>query len=292
MEPERFEYLYEPGSPVGGKLIINAALTGNIHTKEHNPNLPITPDEIAADAKKCFDAGARIFHIHARDSDGTCLWKKEAFAEIFSKVRKRVPEAILCATTSGRIYKEFDQRSDVLNLENELKPEFASLTLGSLNFPKSTSVNTPDTIMRLAFHMKEKSIRPELEVFETGMVNYAVYLHRKGYLEQPMFFNFILGNLGSMPARMTDICHLAGSIPSGSCWGAGAAGRFQLLTNAAAVLMGGHVRVGLEDNIYMDYNKSEQATNEALVQRVVRIAKEVGRPIASPAEARKILGLE
>jgi 3-keto-5-aminohexanoate cleavage enzyme len=294
MEPERYEYLYELGSshlPVSKKLIINAALTGNVHTKEDNPALPITPDEVARDVKKCFDAGARVFHLHARESDGSCTWKKEAFEEIFSKVRKNVPQAILCATTSGRVYKNFEQRSEVLTLEGELKPDFASLTLGSLNFPKSASVNSPDTIAKLASFMKEKGIRPELEVFETGMINYAVYMKRKGYFDSPMFFNLILGNLGSMPARMADICHMVGSIPPGSCWGAGAAGRFQLPTNAAAVLMGGHVRVGLEDNIYLDYNKSEPATNESLVQRIARIAKEVGRPLASPREAREILGL-
>lgn len=294
MEDERYEYIYELGSsqlPMSRKLIINVALTGNVHTKADNPSLPVTPKEIARDAKKCFDAGARVFHIHARGDDGSSTWKKEAFEEIFSKVRSSVPEAIICATTSGRMYHEFEQRSDVLRIEGRLKPELASLTLGSLNFPKSASVNSPETICRLASSMRDRGIRPELEVFETGMINYAVYLRRKGYLLRPLFFNLILGNLGSMPARMADICHMVGSLPPGSAWGAGAAGRFQLPTNAAAILMGGNVRVGLEDNIYYDYGKSKLATNEMLVKRAVRIAEEVGRPLANPAEARKMLGL-
>lgn len=294
METERFNYIYGLGNsqlPVGEKLIINVALTGNVHMKEDNPNLPIEPDEIAGDVRKCFDAGARVFHIHARGSDGASSPNRELFSEIFSKVRKKTPEAIICATTSGRMYHEFEQRSEVLEIEGELKPEMASLTLGSLNFPKSASVNSPDTIVRLANKMKEKGIKPELEVFETGMINYAVYLARKGHLESPLFFNLILGNLGSMPARIPDIVHMAGSLPPGSLWGAGAAGRFQLTTNAAAVLMGGHVRVGLEDNIYYDYEKSQLATNESLVKRIVRIAGEIGRPVASADEARSILGL-
>jgi uncharacterized protein (DUF849 family) len=139
--------------------------------------------------------------------------------------------------------------------------------------------------------MNEKNIRPELEVFETGMINYAAYMMRKDYFSKPLYFNFILGNLGSMPARTQDICHMVNSVPPGSCWGAGAAGRFQLTTNVSAILMGGHVRTGLEDNIYYDYDKTQLATNEDLVKRLVRIANEVGRPIASPQETREILGL-
>jgi 3-keto-5-aminohexanoate cleavage enzyme len=122
MEPERFEYLYELGSseiPVRKKLIISVALTGNVHTKEHNTNIPITPDEIADDVQKCFEAGARVFHIHATEEDGNPCWKKETFEEIISKVKQNTPEAIICVTTSGRNYTKFEERSDVLNIEGE-----------------------------------------------------------------------------------------------------------------------------------------------------------------------------
>jgi uncharacterized protein (DUF849 family) len=241
--------------------------------------------------QKCFEQGARVFHIHASNDDGSPIWKKERFEEIISKIKKHTPEAIICATTSGRTYKGFEERSDVLNIEGELKPDFASLTLGSLNFPKSTSINSPEMIIKLAKKMKESGIHPELEVFETGMINYAAYMLRKELFSKPLYFNFILGNLGSMPARAQDICHMANSIPPGSIWGAGAAGRFQLITNAHSILMSGHVRTGLEDNVYYDYEKTRLATNEDLVKRLVRIASEVGRPIASPIEAREILGL-
>jgi uncharacterized protein (DUF849 family) len=277
--------------PLRQKLIINVALTGNFSMKSVNPHVPVSPDEIATDAKKCFEAGATFFHIHARELDQTPSCRSEIFQEILSKVRKKCPGAIVCATTSGRIFKTFEQRSAVLELEGECKPDFASLSLGSMNFPTEPSVNSPEMIEKLIKRMGERGIRPELEIFETGMVNYAVYLMRKGYLKNPAYFNLFFGLLGTMPARMVDICHQVNSLPAGCVWGAAGGGKFQLPVNSAAILLGGHIRVGLEDNLFFDYDKKVPATNEGLVKRVVRIAGEVGRPIASPADARKMLGL-
>ncbi|HSB47188.1 MAG TPA: 3-keto-5-aminohexanoate cleavage protein [Candidatus Bilamarchaeum sp.] len=273
------------------KLIINVALTGNFSSKSENPAVPYTPDEIADDVSKCFGAGARFFHIHARDEGGKPTCRKEAFGEILAKVRKKCPEAILCATTSGRIFKSFEERSGVLELEGEAKPDFASLSLGSMNFPTEPSVNSPEMIERLARKMAEKNILPELEVFETGMLNYGSYLMRKGKFSAPPYFNLFFGLLGTMPGRMIDICHQVHSVPPGAVWGAAGGGRFQLPVNTAAILMGGHVRVGLEDNLFYDAAKTAPATNEMLVQRVARLAGEIGRPIAGPDEARKMLGL-
>jgi uncharacterized protein (DUF849 family) len=273
------------------KLIINVALTGNFSDKKMNPNVPYSPDEIADDVSNCFAAGARFFHIHARDGNGKPSCKKEIFGEIISMVRKKCPEAIVCATTSGRIFKSFEERSGVLDLEGEEKPDFASLSLGSMNFPTEPSVNSPNMIENLVKKMLVRGIRPELEVFETGMINYAHYLAKKGHLKPPFYFNLFFGLLGTMPGRVIDICHQVHSIPPGSIWGAAGGGRFQLPVNTAAILMGGHVRVGLEDNLFYDSEKTVPATNEMLVKRVARLSGELGRPIASPQEAREMLGL-
>ncbi len=277
--------------PLRKKLIINAALTGNFSSKEQNPSVPCSPEEIVRDARLCHAAGATFFHIHAREGDGKPSYRKELFEEILSGIRRHCPEAILCATTSGRVHKAFEQRSVVLELEGDAKPDFASLSLGSMNFPTAASINPPETIEALARKMAGRGIRPELEIFETGMINYALYLSRKGYLGDVLYFNMFFGLLGTMPGRMTDIVHQVSSLPAGSVWGAAGGGRFQLPVNTAAILMGGHVRVGLEDNLYYDYDKTEPATNEGLVRRVARIAGELGRPIATPSEARKMLGL-
>lgn len=273
------------------KLIINVALTGNVPRKSDNPNVPISPEEIADDASKCFKEGATVFHVHPRDTDGSPSCRRELFEEIISKIRKRCPGAIVSATTSGRLFKTFEERSTPLHLEGELKPELASLTLGSLNFPTSESVNSPTMIQRLAEAMALKGIRPELEVFETGMVNYAAYLMKKNIIKNPPYFNLFFGILGTMPARMADLCHVVSSLPPGSTWGAAGGGRFQLPINAGAILMGGHVRVGIEDNLYYDAEKTVHATNVELVKRIVRIAKEFGRSIATPTDARRLLEL-
>ncbi len=289
------ESIYElPGTSelaLSRKLIINVALTGNFSSKSANPNVPCSPEEIAEDAAKCYAAGAAFFHLHAREGNGQPSCDPALFSEIISKVRRKCPDAILCATTSGRVFKTFEQRSAVLELEKDSKPDFASLTLGSMNFPTEPSINSPEMVERLSRRMAEKGIRPELEVFETGMINYAAYLLRKGFLPRPLYMNLFFGLLGTMPGRIIDIVHQVHSVPPGSVWGAAGGGRFQLPVNTAAIVMGGHVRVGLEDNLFYDYAKTVPATNEMLVKRVVRIAGELGRPIARPREARAMLGV-
>jgi len=272
------------------KLIINVALTGNFSMKSVNPNVPCSPEEIAQDVCRCFKAGATFFHIHGREEDGKPSCRRELYEEILAKIRKRCPEAMLGVTTSGRVFKTFEERSAVLDIDGELKPDFASLSLGSMNFPTEPSVNSPEMIEKLAQKMSKKSIRPELEVFETGMINHAAYLLRKGVLKAPLYFNLFFGIPGTMPGRMVDVVHQVSSLPQGSIWGASGGGRFQLPINTAAIIMGGHVRVGLEDNLYYDNAKTVLATNEMLVKRVVRLAEELGRPIAGPEEARELLG--
>ncbi len=271
-----------------GKLIITLAPTGMIPTKKETPHVPITPEEIAEDTYQAYKLGVSIVHVHARDEAGQPTFKKEVFEKIFKEIKRKCPDILVCATTSGRVHPQVEHRSEVL----DLYPEMASLTLGSLNFVQHPSVNSMETIKKLATIMKERNILPELEIFEPGFVNTARYLTKKNYLKKPLHFSLLLGSLGSIPAGISDLSYLIQSLPSESNWSATGIGRFQTQINVAAILMGGHVRVGVEDSIYYNYPKEELATNVSLVERIVRIAKELNREIATPKETREILGIQ
>ncbi len=276
---------------LGDKLIVNACLTGMVPTKADNPNVPVTPEEIASDARRCVDAGAAIVHLHARDEKGQPTYRLETYEAVVAAVKERCPDVVVCVSTSGRTFKAFEERSAVLDLGGGLEPELASLTLGSLNFPTQASVNEPEMIMRLAGRMRERGIVPELEVFDLGMLDYAAYLAERDVLREPFYVNILLGSLGTLSATPANLTLLAQSVPPGATWSAAGIGRFQFQVNAMAVTMGGHVRVGLEDNLYMDTAKQELATNAALVERVVALALAAGREPASPDEARALIGL-
>ncbi|MEZ4601672.1 MAG: 3-keto-5-aminohexanoate cleavage protein [Syntrophotaleaceae bacterium] len=271
------------------KLIINAAITGMVPGRKDSPHVPLAPQEIVADALRCIRAGASIVHLHARDEEGEPTYRKELFARIILGIREQCPEAILCVSTSGRRHNTFECRSQVLELEGEARPDMASLTLGSLNFPGQASVNTPEMIESLARKMKERGIVPEIEVFETGMIHTAKVLMMRNVLTGPFYMNILLGSLFSTPATLFDLSCMVKNLPPAVHWAAAGIGRFQLTMNAAAILMGGHVRVGLEDNLY--YDREQLATNEQLIQRVVRLSVEIGRKVAEPSEARAMLGL-
>lgn len=272
-------------------LVINLAPTGMLPTKDDNPNVPLTPDEIAADAARCVAAGASIVHLHARDEDGIPTHRREVYAEIVAAVKARCDDVIVCVSTSGRRVSEFEQRAEVLGLEDDLAPELASLTLGSMNFPQQASTNDPAMIRRLAERMREHGIVPELEVFDLGMVDYARYLLERGVLTPPLNFNILLGNLGTLAATPLNLATVVQSLPVGASWAAAGIGRFQLPMNALAVTTGGHVRVGLEDNLWLDTEKKQPADNLSLVERIIGIARSIGREIATPAQARELLGL-
>jgi 3-keto-5-aminohexanoate cleavage enzyme len=278
--------MYLKGNPVG-PLIIKLAPTGMIPTRADTPYVPLTPEEIAQDTYRSYKLGVSVVHVHARDEHGAPTYKREIFEEIFKRIRDLCPDIIICATTSGRVHPQVEHRSEVL----ESCPEMASLTMGSLNFPKYSSVNPLDTIKVLAKSMSEKDILPELEIFEPGFINTSIYLAKKGFLKKPLHFNMLLGSLGSIPGDVRDLVYLVESLPHGSTWSATGIGRFQTQINVAAILMGGHVRVGIEDSIYYHYHKKELATNENLVKRIVRIAEEMEREVATPQEARAILGI-
>ena len=213
------------------------------------------------------------------------------FADIVGRVKAAVPEAIVCVTTSGRTHNTFEARRAALTLEGGLKPELASLTLGSMNFPKQPSVNSPQMIEQLAGEMQGRGIIPELEVFDTGMLDYARVLIGRGVLRPPFVFNLILGSLGTLAATPLNLALLVERLPQGAFWSTAGIGRFQFPMNALGVLTGGHVRTGLEDNLYMDAGKTDPATNERLVARIANLARAAERPLATFAEARAAMGL-
>ncbi len=273
------------------KLIINLAPTGMVPTKTENVAVPVTADEIAEDCRRCYDIGASIFHLHARDETGAPTCRADVYGEIISKVKSECPGAIICVSTSGRVFKTFEQRSEVLDIEGDAKPDMASLTLGSMNFPRQASVNDPSMIRALAEKMTTRGIVPELEIFDLGMLDYARFLIQREVLRPPHYFNFLLGSLGTLSATPFHLSTLAMSLPAAATWAGAGIGRFQFAVNSMAITMGGHVRVGLEDNLYMDTRKLEPATNVALIKRLVRLARAAGREICTPAEARTIIGL-
>jgi uncharacterized protein (DUF849 family) len=186
-------------------LIVNAALTGMVPTKADNPNVPVSPEEIADDAERVVGAGAAVVHLHARDETGAPSWRPDIYRRIVASVRDRCPEVVVCVSTSGRVFKEFEERAAVLDLDGDEQPELASLTLGSLNFPKQASINEPDMIRRLAERMRERDVVPELEIFDLGMVDYLHYLLDRGVLEPPLYVNVLLGSLGTLAATPANL---------------------------------------------------------------------------------------
>jgi uncharacterized protein (DUF849 family) len=273
-------------------LIVNLAPTGMIPTKKSTSFVPISPDEIVDDVLKCSEVGITMVHIHAREKNGEPAWRPEIYDEIICAVRKYLPELIVCVTCSGRTYSEFEKRSAVLELEGISKPDMGSLTLSSLNFNKIASVNSPDTIMALANKMNEKEIKPELESFDLGMVNYAKYLIRKGILKKPYYFNLIFGNIACAQANMLSVGLMCNELPPDSYYSFGGVGDFQLMVNSLAIVTGAGVRVGLEDTIWYDEKRTQLATNHDLVKRVKSIADTFQREIMLPVKLRRLLGLK
>lgn len=278
-------------APAQSPLVIGLALTGMVPRRADSPHVPLTPEEIAADAARSAAAGGRVFHVHAREANEDPSPRAEVFADIVARLKKAVPEAIVCVTTSGRTHNTLEARRAALTLQGDLKPELASLTLGSMNFPKQASVNSPQMIEQLAGEMRERGIVPELEVFDTGMLDYARVLIDRGVLKPPFVFNLILGSLGTLAATPLNLALLVERLPRSAFWSAAGIGRFQFPMNALGVLTGGHVRTGLEDNLFMDAAKSDPATNERLVTRLANLARAAERPLATFAEARAAMGL-
>jgi 3-keto-5-aminohexanoate cleavage enzyme len=270
------------------RLVITVGITGSRITREQTLYIPITPQEIAQSGIEAWKAGASILHIHVRDlKTGLGAQDYSLFKEVVDRIRNET-DAVLCLTTSGIPGRnlQFEERLVPLFLN----PELVSFDAGSINMRENVFLNPPEFLEMLAKETLAKGIKPELEVFEVGMVETCNRFLEKGLLKPPLHFQFVLGVLGGMPATAKSLLHLSEILPQGSTWSVIGIGPNQLLMAMMGIAMGGHVRVGLEDNIY--YSKGVLAKNNAqLVERVVRIAGEFGREIATPQEARKILQL-
>lgn len=274
------------------KFILNFTPTGMIPTKELTPHVPVMPDEIVAEVLAAAELGANMVHLHAHDPEtNQPTYKKEVYAEIIRGIRNKNKSLVLCVSTSGRLWNEFEKRSEVLDLCDDVKPDCASLTLSSLNFNKQASINTPQLIQGLAKKMLEKNIRPELEVFDLGMLNYARYLMKKRLLKPPFYFNLILGNIACAQADMLSLGLLVKELPGGALWSVGAVGDAQLKMNVMALISGGGVRVGLEDNIWYDKERTRLASNRDLIERITTIAQTLGLKPYSALEVRDLLKL-
>jgi 3-keto-5-aminohexanoate cleavage enzyme len=270
------------------KLIINAAITGCILDKSDTPHLPITISEIVDCARMVQDEGAAIVHLHARNEDGSPTCDAEIFKELVARVREKCGDLIICVSLSGRFHTDIEKRIAPL----ASKADLASLTLGSMNFITQASVNSPDTIQFLAEKIYASGAIPELEVFEPGFINYASYLISKELLHPPYYFNILLRSLGSTPLDLMALGYMVNILPDNSTWSVAGIGQFQLDANVMAIAAGGHVRVGLEDCIYYDRKRTVMMDNAQMVKRIARISREMGREPATPAETRKMIGID
>ena len=269
------------------KVIITAAISGAEVTQEMNPAVPYTVDQYVREAKLARDAGAAIIHLHARFDDGTPTQDRERFKVIIDAIQATCPDVIIQPSTGGATGMTAEERLQ----PTELNPEMASLDCGTMNFGgDDIFVNTENMIIEFAARMNERGIKPELECFDKSHVDMALRLVRKGHIQPPLHFNFVLGVNGGATGTPRDLLFLKESLPEGATFTVTGIGRCQLDMNVMGMLLGGHVRVGFEDNL--KYNRERNAvTNAEFVERIVRIAKELNLEIATPAEARLILGM-
>lgn len=271
-------------------MIVNVALTGAVPDKADNPTVPLTPEEIVDDVLACAEAGATVFHIHVRDEAGAPVHRRDLYERTFGPLRDKAPELVLCATTSSRVDPSPHARIAGLELDPALRPDMASLTLGSFNFPRSVSNNPPAAIVGLLETMAELGIRPELEVFELGMVNTLWSLAEQGLIPDPPVVNILLGSNGSAPAFVGDLARIVDRLPPQAEWAAAGIGIFQRPMVIAAAIMDGNVRTGLEDN---PRGPADGAwSNVAAVRQAVAAAEVAGRTVATAAETRARFGLD
>lgn len=269
------------------KLIITAAICGAEVTKEHNPNVPYTVEEIREEARKAYEAGASIIHLHVREDDGTPTQSKERYQVCMEAIRQVCPDVIIQPSTGGAVGMTADERLEPL----ELHPEMATLDCGTLNFGgDEIFVNTENMIKECGQRMMERGIKPECEVFDKSMIDMALRLSKKGFIKEPLHFNLVMGVNGGISGEPRDLLYLTESLPKNATYTVSGIGRHQLSLNTMAILLGGHVRVGFEDNIYL--RKGELAESSAdFVKRIVDLSVILGREIATPKDARRILGL-
>lgn len=270
------------------KVIVTAALTGAVTTKKDNPNLPTQPEEIAASALACCDAGASAVHIHVRDDNDAASMRFDKFAETVRLIRDAGSPLVLNLTSSGGQGFSWVER---IRPFRELKPELASFDAGTMNWLNSVVfMNEPEFLELCGKEMIAAGVKPEIEIFDIGMLNTAKYYIRKGIIQEPAHFQLCLGAAGGMEATTENLLYLVNHLPEKCTWSAFGIGKGANEIMMAALALGGNVRVGLEDNVY--YNKGQLAeSNQQFVARVKRIVEELGKTVATPDEARQILGV-
>ena len=266
-------------------VIITAAMVGAEVTKEQQPYLPITPQQIIEAAVECCQAGASIIHIHVRDADGNATQDAGLFREVVEGIRDRC-DVITQVSTGGAVWMSAEERLQSI----ECRPDMATLTTGTVNFGEDIFMNNRQLVETFARRIREYGIVPEIEVFDVGMIDEALRLRAMDLITDPVHFDFVMGVPGGIAADPAHLVHMVRSLPAGSTWSVAGIGRHQLLLGTIALAMGGNVRVGFEDSIY--YRKGQLArSNAELVARIARVAHELDRPVATPAQAREILQL-
>jgi 3-keto-5-aminohexanoate cleavage enzyme len=272
-------------TPANAEVILTAAIVGAEVTRAHTPHLPITAGEIADEAARCRDAGAAVIHLHVRNPDGTPTQSKERFAEAIAAIRAKT-DVIIQVSTGGAVGMATEERAQPI----ECDPEMATLNCGTINFGNDVFVNSRPTIRELAARIRKAELMIELECYEVGHIDEALSLFADGVIAAPMHFQFVVGVPGGIGAREDVVRFMAAQIPSGASWGVAAVGRHQQPMTELAIRLGGHARVGLEDNIYLA--KGVLAEGSApFVARAAQYAKTVGRVPVEPSRARALLGI-
>ena len=268
------------------KLIITAALTGAETTRAQQPALPVSPQEIAIAAEECVKAGAAMVHLHARKPDGTATPDKETYRQIIAAIRTRC-DVIIQVSTGGAVGMTPAERLAPVTLG----PEMATLSMGSVNFGDDVFMNHPADIEVFLRAMQNHGVKPELEIFDSGMLSTAKRWLHKGLLRAPLHLDFVLGVPGGMAGTPQALMYLLAQLPAACSWSVAGIGAAQLPLGTLAIVLGGHVRAGFEDNVF--YRKGELASSNAqLVARIARISRELDRPVATASEARVMLGLK
>lgn len=269
------------------KLIITVAVCGAEVTRQDTPYIPLTPEEIVQQTYEAYQAGASIVHLHVRDNEGKPTQDAQIFKKVVKMIRERCPDMIIQVSTGGAVWMSAQERLQSL----ESDPDMATLTTGTVNFGNDVFMNSMPMIEEFAVKMREKQIMPEFECFDMGHINNAMQLVKKGIVQGHLHFDFVMGVPGGIAANARNLVAMVDSLPDGATWSVAGIGRYEFPMAAMAIAMGGNVRVGLEDNIYISKGVLAKS-NAELVEKVVRIAKELNRPIASCQEARQILGLK
>jgi 3-keto-5-aminohexanoate cleavage enzyme len=270
-------------------MVITAAMVGAETTREQNPNLPITAEEIAEDAARCRDAGAAMVHLHVRTADGKPSQDAELFRAAIRAIRKRT-DVLIQTSTGGAVGMTVDQRCGPLTLTGPDRPDMATLTTGTVNFGEDVFWNPRPLVRDIAKRIRAIGLRPELECFDVGMIDEARYLAKEGLVDLPAHFDFVLGVPGTLQPRPEVLDFMIAALPEGSTWTVAGVGRHQLPYVDEAAKRGGNARVGLEDNIYVSKGVLAKG-NWELVAEAAKRARANGREPASPEQARKLLRL-